>query len=964
MADTDFNIGLVAELDGDESKKQINSDIKNIQKQLDKLKLTAEIDSKQLDDLKGKLDNLSICLSDVSISKSTLNGLVADINNALKGIQINNINIGGGGKVSIGNAEAASKAVQSAADRISSPKIDVGFNVSKGSSDAFHKAVNDEISKIQQEKNKLTSVKYTTNTDYREVLDYSGNPTGQYEQIEKLTGAVFRYNTAAGEAITKTMKWAQIDTTFDAKGNEIPVMGWVQGLTTYNKSVDESIQKTNGFADKVSAAANKAENALNSIKSKLNDKGENKTLANLTDAQKDTNGLTAAISKVENAITGLKNSSQSTFTDANNQVTTAISELNSLIATIKNAEYAATSLRTKDVFTVKIDESNKLDSFIEKMKQSGHYTSELESKASILKSELNGVFDTASLTSYLNGLSNLKSEFEKVDTAAKTAEKQTKLDTNIDSERTQLRMYVKDLQNANVYSGEVQTKIEAMFASLRKVNTQSDLTTWRAALKGVKAETDSVLKSTTSFVSETTRMSKADAMQKWLDNNTKAAQKYGAEIQDLINQLKDLGIQMTKAQYDKVTSSFNTTKSNARVDNLLGFSAWDKFKNAVSKFGGWSLATGSLMTAVNKTKEAVTEFKNLDDILTEISKTSDLTTSELEKLGSTAFSTASEYGKTAPDYLSGVMEMSRSGFYGKQGEAMAKQSLLAQAAGDMTADLANKYVIATNAAYKLNGEEEKLNAVIDGQNMVSNRNSVAMQDMADAMTEAGTVASSYRVSIEDLSAMIGTMEAVTKSGGTEVGNSIKSILINLQNVTSNKIVKVLDKANASMTEMVNGTEKLRNPIEILRDLSETFNKLDEDDPLRAEILTSVGGKYQATKLAALLQNMDMFDKMLKDYGEGSGSAMVEAEKSAHNLTGELNSLGNTWKDVVNDFINADDLTALVRNLNGVLSAINQITDVLKKGTILSALAGIFGAKGMGLTKVYGPISMRLCNNAI
>lgn len=124
----------------------------------------------------------------------------------------------------------------------------------------------------------------------------------------------------------------------------------------------------------------------------------------------------------------------------------------------------------------------------------------------------------------------------------------------------------------------------------------------------------------------------------------------------------------------------------------------------------------------------------------------------------------------------------------------------------------------------------------------TNRNSVALGDMASAMSKAGTTASSYNVSVEDLSAMIGTMEAVTKSGGDEVGNSLKSILINLQNVTSSKIVGTLDKANASMTTFVNGAEKLRNPIEILRDLAKTFNELDKDDPLRAEILTNIGGK--------------------------------------------------------------------------------------------------------------------------
>lgn len=42
-------------------------------------------------------------------------------------------------------------------------------------------------------------------------------------------------------------------------------------------------------------------------------------------------------------------------------------------------------------------------------------------------------------------------------------------------------------------------------------------------------------------------------------------------------------------------------------------------------------------------------------------------------------------------------------------------------------------------------------------------------------------------------------------------------------------------------------------------------------------------KYQATKLAALLQNVEMMDKMLVDYSESSGSALSESNKSANNL---------------------------------------------------------------------------------
>ena len=275
---------------------------------------------------------------------------------------------------------------------------------------------------------------------------------------------------------------------------------------------------------------------------------------------------------------------------------------------------------------------------------------------------------------------------------------------------------------------------------------------------------------------------------------------------------------------------------------------------------------------------------------------------------------------------------------------MAEVSLLAQSAGDMDAELANNYTLATNAAYKLNGEASKLIEILDGQNQITNTNSVAMQDMATAMSEAGTVASGYRVSVENLSAMIGTMEAVTKSGGSEVGNAIKAILINLQNVTSSNVVNTLDAANASMTEMVNGTKKLRDPISILRDLAKTFNKLDEDDPLRAEILTNIGQKYHANKLGALLQNMDMFDKMLTDYAEGEGSALEESNKSAENLTGTINKLHNSWTEFVNGIVSSDGLKTGVNVLNTLVSTAQKALDTF--GLFPTIIGTIYTAKSM------------------
>lgn len=463
-----------------------------------------------------------------------------------------------------------------------------------------------------------------------------------------------------------------------------------------------------------------------------------------------------------------------------------------------------------------------------------------------------------------------------------------------------------------------------------------------AALRQVKNAYEQAKLSYDKFnqpVSNEKAVSLINRINSFLTKNTRITKSARTE---LVGYTHELNKGVNLGRWNEISNSLKATENCMRGLNKLGNSFKNQMSQAANSFTQWISISSGIMFLVSNTKNAITEIKDLNNILTEISKTSNMSIQQLKQLGMEAYSSASKYGRTASDYLVGVQEMNRSGFYGEKGTGMAEQSLLAQSSGDMNAELADRYVLATNAAYKLNGEAEKINEVLDGQNFITNTNSVAMKDMAESMTIAGTVASSYRVSIEDLSAMIGTIESVTKLGGSEVGNAIKAILINLQNITSSKIVDTLDKANASMTEMVNGAEKLRNPIAILRDLAKTFNQLDEDDPLRAEILTNIGQKYHANKLGALLQNMSLFDKMLADYSDGEGSALEESNKSAENLTGTINKLKNSWTEFINGVISPDELKNGVNFLNNLVKGLTNITSSGEKlTTTLLTIVGIF-----------------------
>lgn len=392
-----------------------------------------------------------------------------------------------------------------------------------------------------------------------------------------------------------------------------------------------------------------------------------------------------------------------------------------------------------------------------------------------------------------------------------------------------------------------------------------------------------------------------------------------------------------------------------KIDKLISLLQEQISKPKESPISLFSI-NSAISALVPKVKSAVSEIKELDKTLIEISKSSNITKNELKQLGISAYDTANNYGKTADNYLSSIKNISQSGTYGKKSEAMAEQSLLAQAAGNMSQEIADKYIIATNAAYKFNGVSEKINAVLDGQNSISIKNHIAFENIATAMENAASAASGYNVKVEDLSAIIGTIEAITGSGGRETGSGIKFILDSLQNINSDKITNTLNKANASMTEMANGTEKLRNPVSILKDLALTFNNLDNSNPLKTDILNNIAGTNHSEKLKALLQNIDIFDKMLYDYSNGTGSALEEANKNAETLAGNLNTLSNNWTGLINSVINTDELKTGINLLNSLVQGTSKLLDITGSFGITGLGAGLLaGIKNVGRDKMFSPI---------
>ena len=420
------------------------------------------------------------------------------------------------------------------------------------------------------------------------------------------------------------------------------------------------------------------------------------------------------------------------------------------------------------------------------------------------------------------------------------------------------------------------------------------------------------------------------------------------------------GAELTDQEIKQLEADLKSFQKNAKASGEAGASAFERFANSFKVISTYISANQIINRLTSYISSAVNELRNIDDILTEISKTSDITTENLKELGYASYDAASAYGRVASDYLLGVQEFSRAGYDEASAKSMAELSLKAQAAGDMTAEMANQYIIATGAAYQLSDNENELNKVLDSQNYITNHNAINMEQLASATKLVASQAASSGVGIDEMTAAVGTMSATTQQAGEVSGRAFKGILMNLQQVKGaaedigdggediteeslSKYEKASEALGVSLKEIKNGTLQLRNPMEVLRDLAKEVEKEGESSLKVANLVAAIGGKYRGNSLIALLRNWDTYEKMLSEFNstDAVGSAMDEAAKSANNWNGQINKLKNTWTELVNRFVSSDDAIALIGSLNDLITSISDDKNISTLSNLAKTLQSIF-----------------------
>ncbi len=391
---------------------------------------------------------------------------------------------------------------------------------------------------------------------------------------------------------------------------------------------------------------------------------------------------------------------------------------------------------------------------------------------------------------------------------------------------------------------------------------------------------------------------------------------------------------------------------NQKLQQTSGLWA-DIVKNAK-----WQVLSKATADAIASFREALHTMKAVDDEMVTIRKVTGASKDELEKIEKQAYKTASAYGVAADDYLKFVSGFSRAG-YGEQASALAELATKTQIVGDTNAETAQQFLLSVDAAYKYQGNIEQLTKVLDGANSVDNKYATSIQKIAEGLGKVAPIASQAHVGVNELTAAIGTITAVTQRSGTEAATALRALFLNIIGDTKTEIdegvtwtageiaglqdlIKVYAK---DAYDLAQATGEVINPMKAIEGLAQSMKDGLLTEQQLMEMVSDIGGKLRTSQLLALIQNWDMYQSMLGDYADSIGSADKEVENALDSWSRKTEILKNQWTEFIGHMVETDTIKDALDGLIGLVEFLDSDMGklVITAGLLAAASAGIGSA---------------------
>lgn len=306
-----------------------------------------------------------------------------------------------------------------------------------------------------------------------------------------------------------------------------------------------------------------------------------------------------------------------------------------------------------------------------------------------------------------------------------------------------------------------------------------------------------------------------------------------------------------------------------------------------------------------------------------------------------SFDLAGKYGTSIKNVTDSLRLMGRGYHDLATTEKLADISLKLGVADNFDPMVATKAIESVVGSYhKQSSAVEFATHVMDSMTKVSHTSQISADDLSKALMRSAAAAHTVGVSYDELTAMTAVVARNTGLSGETVGDGMKSIL---NSIHSKKAIDELDKLGVSVYKFTeDGKQEFRSISDVLLEVGIKAQTTDKNFEGLFKQLS--GGKFQVTKLAALLGDPAEYIRVLSSSINSAGFTDKQIATQLDTLTRKVQQLKIEFERLLTTGGTNAGFTNTIKNILSVMtrmiSGLNQIPALVYGGaTSFAVMAG-------------------------
>lgn len=736
---------IVASLDVPKSVQEINKDIPKLQGQSKHLKIIADLDPKlSIKNIQATLNkmnnNANIKIGIDTNGLNSVQGATQNITNSLKNVQT--------------QAQQTAKSVHDISTAMSSLKFPVATKY-----DADKNLITDTVKSIQ---------------NARDMFNKMGFNNLKFKWVDEAGGVFDRLKVKVTDAYGAVQEFKFLN-----NGSSYIY----DGASGTDSGVEKLIQSMQKAQDKLKALRTDLASTLKSVGNGYSDPNAVKPIVDDTHLK----NLNTQYVHALRSIADLKNADDTTMASMKANAESEIEKLKQMVKQYQNAEYAATSLRTKDIGTIKTNQTNELNEFIAQVNSSKVPIDTMTKDIDELKTALNGIGDKDSLTKFLNQFDNAKSKFESVKATYQSIADKIKELQRIQNSGT----FNKNSSDSAVIN--LKQQITALLTEYEKLKTQLNgnvtpqgITDIGNKLTRLNAQFNDATTTAKRFETDLRNDNGAEQLAQKVElltqrikayrqANSKSEKMFGSQYDSMLSQLANPNIDLNA--YNALNKQFQKMRQEINATNAAGKTLWQTLKEKAGKFVGWMSLTGIISSIWREMRQMVTNVVEIDKAMTNLKKVTDETDATYAKFLKNANQQAKELHSTVTDLVEQVATWSKLGYSLSESQNLAKTSMIYSNVGEVDNTTAVSDLVTVMKAFNI--ESEKSIRIVDSLNELGNNFATDAASLGEGLTKSASALNAANNSFEQSIALLTGGTEITQNAN-EMGSALKVISMRIR----------------------------------------------------------------------------------------------------------------------------------------------------------------------------------------